>query len=527
MTLAIIRQRKANPMKSNGNEVVFDLPSVPSKHNLWPDPRKANRMIRHTAPMLLSLAFLPVGTGGCGRKPAAVEEVSQASPPTAKSVGWPSSNAVPADRLEWNRRTLVNAYNEAGVRDPRWDADAGEALEAFARVRSGNDTNASARLTAALKRASDAACSDPLVRYLNLRFAYGNASDANAAGADAYREAGDALMYSGYPDIRKFYGAIRAAQAWKSAHGSSTNATRAMSHFRRGAFFHLEPVLRAPDTPFREAYEAADELRRAIFSNSKQEDDILPVLVECFQTRWPQEARALTLCGRAYVRLAWNRRGAGYADSVTDQGWKDFARYLADAERCLERSWELDSTIADTADAMIEVELGQGRGRDRMELWFGRAMAVDPACYDAAYSKAWYLQPKWHGSAEHAISFGRECVESKEWKGRVPLMLWQVHRMLANDNASGLKDAHWKQPGVWEDVRDSFERFFELNPGAISWRHDYAFHAYKCGQFGKFLDLLPQMGWVNHRYFGGEKRFAEIVAEAEKKTGRKATLSEK
>lgn len=32
------------------------------------------------------------------------------------------------------------------------------------------------------------------------------------------------------------------------------------------------------------------------------------------------------------------------------------------------------------------------------------------------------------------------------------------------------------------------------------------------------------MGWVNHTYFGGEKRFAEMVADAEKKTGRQAKL---
>jgi hypothetical protein len=321
--------------------------------------------------------------------------------------------------------------------------------------------------------------------------------------------------------------AIRAAQAWKSAYGSNSNSTPVLSQYRRAAFRHLQPVLAAPDTPFIEAYEAADELRRAIFFNSKQEDDILPVLIDCFRTRWPKEARALNLRGRANVRLAWNRRGSGYADSVTEQGWKEFSRYIAEAERNLERSWAIDPTNSDTAVMMMEVELGQGRGRDRMETWFRRAMTVSPACYDAAYTKAWYLQPKWHGSAEDAIAFGRECVESKVWKGRVPLVLWEAHRMLASDQATGLKDAHWKRPGVWEDVRDSFERFFELNPDGTGWRHDYALYAYKCGQFDKFLDLLPQMGWVNQPYFGGEQRFSEMVADAEKKTGRKAKLPEK
>jgi hypothetical protein len=421
----------------------------------------------------------------------------------------------------------VIAYDKAGRRDPRWDTDAHEALEAFARVTSGKDTNELARFGAGMKRAADAGCSDPLIRYLNLRFVHGSADDANTAGADAYREAGDKLMHSGYPDIRKFYGAIRAAEAWKSAHGGISNATPVLSQFRRGAFAYLQPVLRAPDTPFMEAYEAADELRRAIYSNSKQEEDMLPVLLDCFRARWPGEARALTLCGRANVRLAWNRRGGGYADSVAEAGWKEFARYLGEAEHCLDQSWALDSKSSDTAVAMMDVELGQGRGRDRMELWFRRAMSVDPACYDAAYAKAWYLQPKWYGSEQDAIRFGRECVESKAWKGRVPLILWEAHRMLANDRASGLKDAHWKQPGVWADVRDSFDRFFELNPEAAGWYHDYAFHAYKCGQSDKFLDLLPKMGRVNYPYFGGEQRFSEMVTEAEQKTGRKAELPKK
>ena len=475
--------------------------------------------------LFLAVAFV-AGVSGCGRKSPPAEDATQTSPLAAHASrgGWPSSNAVPADRLEWRRRTLVIAYDKVGERDPRWDKDAREALEAFAHVTSGKDTNELARFESSVKNAASAGCSDPLIRYLNLRFVHGSADDANAAAAEAYREAGDRLMHSGYPDIRRFYGAIRAAEAWKSAHGGSSNATPVLSQFRRGAFSCLQPVLRAPDTPFLEAYEAANEISHAIISNSKQEADILPVLVDCFQARWPGEARALTLCGRANVRLAWNSRGSGYADSVTDVGWKEFARYLGEAERCLDQSWALDSTISDTAVAMMEVELGQGRGRDRMELWFHRAMSVDPACFDAAFAKAWYLQPKWYGSAAEAIAFGRECVESKKWKGRVPLILWEAHRMLANDQATGLKDAHWKQPGVWADVRDSFDRFFELNPEAVGWYHDYAFHAYKCGQFDQFLDLLPKMGWVNYPYFGGEQHFAEMVAEAEKTTGRKAKL---
>ena len=56
--------------------------------------------------------------------------------------------------------------------------------------------------------------------------------------------------------------------------------------------------------------------------------------------------------------------------------------------------------------------------------------------------QGWYLQLKWYGSAAEVIAFGRECVTSKEWKDRVPLILWEAHRMLADDRASGLQDKH-------------------------------------------------------------------------------------
>lgn len=218
------------------------------------------------------------------------------------------------------------------------------------------------------------------------------------------------------------------------------------------------------------------------------------------------------------MQLAWNARGSGYADSVTEKGWDTFARHLAEAERVLERSWDLDPTLESTAVEMMRVELGQGKGRNRMELWFSRAMKLNPANYEAARAKVWYLQPKWHGADGDAISFGRECVRSTEWKGRVPLVLWDAHRMLANDAAAGLKDAHWKQRGVWEDVRSSFERFEELNPGDTSALHDYASCAYKCEQYDQFLELLGRIQPVNYTYFGSEQRLAEMVAFAKLKS---------
>jgi uncharacterized protein YqfA (UPF0365 family) len=57
---------------------------------------------------------------------------------------------------------------------------------------------------------------------------------------------------------------------------------------------------------------------------------------------------------------------------------------------------------------MLTVCLGLAPERAEMELWFDRAMAADPNNRDACKAKLYNLEPKWHGSAEEMVKFGRE-----------------------------------------------------------------------------------------------------------------------
>ncbi|MCC6234961.1 MAG: DUF4034 domain-containing protein [Verrucomicrobiales bacterium] len=435
---------------------------------------------------------------------------------------WPDPGSVTADPLEWNRRTLAQSYRQYGRKDAAWDEAAMNALEGFAQQRAKTSTNAPSQGSEWTRKAMEAGCTDPMVGYLALRVLYGGWADADADRATRYRGAAEALAASEYPGIRKFYAWLRAAQAWKAAHGSVKGAGGVYGPMRREAFRALTGVLQTADTPEGEALEALEQFVEELASHSHQEDELLPTVNDYLTKRWPGSPRALTLRGRNHVALAWNRRGGKYADDVREAGWSGFNAHLEAAEQVLEASWKLDATRVETALAMMRVELGQGRGRMRMEMWFDRAMKLDPACYEAVQNKAWYLQPKWHGSEEQVLAFGRRCVAAKEWRGRVPLMLVDVHVMLATERTTGLQEKHWTQPGVWEDVRASFERFFELNPEATGWFHNYAYHAYQCRAYDVFLELLPKLGTVNEAYFGGHDAFEGMIQTAEKATGRKA-----
>ena len=138
---------------------------------------------------------------------------------------------------------------------------------------------------------------------------------------------------------------------------------------------------------------------------------------------WPDAETSWLLKGEGNIDLAWQARGGGYANTVNDEGWKLFKKYLAIADEALGRAWNIDPKDPRIAVKMMWVELGQGTGRDRMELWFRRAMELDPNDYDACSAKCLYLEPKWYGSIDEMLAFGRACVTNKLWGGRVPLML--------------------------------------------------------------------------------------------------------
>jgi hypothetical protein len=79
------------------------------------------------------------------------------------------------DRLEWNRRTLGEAYDRLGEKDPRWDEPAREALDLAARVFSlqYEPIIPYKEVYAAARKAVEAGCRHPLVLYIYARTAIG------------------------------------------------------------------------------------------------------------------------------------------------------------------------------------------------------------------------------------------------------------------------------------------------------------------------------------------------------------------
>lgn len=231
---------------------------------------------------------------------------------------------------------------------------------------------------------------------------------------------------------------------------------------------------------------------------------------------WPKSHFPHVIMGEFWLNHAWNARGRGYAEKVTKEGWKLFAERLAKADKALAKAWKLNPKDERIALKMIAVSRGQGNDRPRMEEWFERAMVINPASFEACTAKLFYLEPKWHGTPEVMLAFGRECVASTIWKGRVPLALAEAHEDLAKYlQDADAKRAYWKQPSVWKDIESAYHRFFELNPDAVAYHQNFARYAYRCEQWATLRAQLKLVGEVNHAFFGGKAEFDKMVRLAE------------
>jgi hypothetical protein len=420
---------------------------------------------------------------------------------------------IPGKRPDWTtwlRRDTVDAYEARGKTNAAWDKLAEQALELYVRARTdkGSGTELTyATLGGCLQSAKTAGCDDALIQYLYTRYTL-RPGDVTPAFVQASMLAADALEASVYSDARKFLACWNTARAISAAAPSQTNLPPQAQPYLAKARDHLLRVINDETI-------ASDEVRALCEQWTEPGQGEFPayqVIESGLSKHWYDAAWAWWLRGKVFIDSAWEARGSGPAKDVTEDGWARFTQRLAIAQEALEKAWDLDSSMKEAAEYMITVELGQGKGRPRMETWFERAMQLDPQDHAACVRKLSYLEPKWHGSPEAMIEFGRECVTNKQWGGQVPLTLFEAHLRLSKYLPASEQANYWKQAEVWNDLKSSFNRFLELNPGAQEWRRPYFYYAYLGEHWEDGLAQIKLMGdQVDHTYFGGLAEYEKMV----------------
>jgi hypothetical protein len=315
-----------------------------------------------------------------------------------------ATNNLDQEQLAYNLKTTVAAYEKIGRKNPRWDGNAERALTTFAQVRSSTN-RAISELTEELRRTlpplDEEKCDDPLIRYLFTRFVFADAHSTSET-AHALEAVAASMQESQYPDIRKFYATMWAYRLVQQAQPQRQETTNLLGK----ATSYLAAALKEEAMPAREADEGCDFLMSTPWWAEPTRWNCYRTLESALTNRFKNTSLALLAKGRAYLSYAWEARGIGYADTVADKGWQLMSERLNVAADALEAAWKLDPHDTRICREMMRVELGQGKGRDRLETWFQRGMQLDPGNSDLCNEKLEYLRPRWYGSIEAMIRFG-------------------------------------------------------------------------------------------------------------------------
>ena len=414
-----------------------------------------------------------------------------------------------ATERDWVFRVLRTGYVQTGCTNSRWDGQAVAAFEAYADYVRNNQPGRWGAMTNGILQARAAGCADPMLEYMQARYSLGRGGGTEEQYAIDLVKACRSMATSKHHPRYKQLAAYRAIVAARDADNDG----------QRGPLqvlvnTALEDLARDSNAPPAEVFQAAFDWL-AYATSKGWTDFVMRDLDGILEANWKDDSRLFCLRGSAELKRAWEARGRSWANTVKEEGWQGFREHLEKAEGLLAKSWELNRSNAFTSYQLMQVELGQGRGRSTMEQWFERTMALSPNSSDAVKLMSFYLEPRWYGSDEESLKFARMCVANQKWGGQVPLILPNVHHSLARFYQKTDAPEYWQRPEVWEDVRAGYERFFELNPSDVGWRHDYARDAYLCGQYKTFLAQTKLFGtYTNYAFFGGKAKFEEMLAKA-------------
>lgn len=435
---------------------------------------------------LLSIGFMALaGQTSCWKK---------AKPPLRAEV-----QSFYTERLQY----YLNNYEQHGLKNRVWD----KSMRTFIEETTHHTYTLTAPLPDTLAQAfaalDKAKCTDPY--FLSLSASYLRLRITQPYPWASYAKAHLAMRQSNYGPLFKFQTAHGAAR--ESYHPTDPVKRRVFFKLQSEAFAYLAEAIADPKIPDELIAAPAEEY----FSWSQDAEEPVAdirnranLLKAAVQQHRPDGALMLRMLGSIEISLAWGSRGNHWAAEVTPDGWAGFSQHLEAAERLLERSWTLHPTSR-TARHMITVELGQHRGRERMELWFQRAMELNPNDDQACYAKLHYLQPRWYGSHEEMLQFATQCVENPAWSGRVPLVLAHAMTIYLGDYPKADQPRLWQNPKVWALVEKSYEAYLQKNPKDEAARHDYLVAAHRSSAWNVFARELKKIGSIKLIYIPQDK----------------------
>jgi Domain of unknown function (DUF4034) len=125
----------------------------------------------------------------------------------------------------------------------------------------------------------------------------------------------------------------------------------------------------------------------------------------------PKSVTARIALASAYEEFAWDARGKGYADTVSDSGWNLFEARTTESKRLLDEASILPTKCPEWYLVMLQLAVDQTWKTAQVRALFEEASKAEPGYYYYARVFARYLQPKWNGEPGDTEAFIQEIAD--------------------------------------------------------------------------------------------------------------------
>jgi hypothetical protein len=245
--------------------------------------------------------------------------------------------------------------------------------------------------------------------------------------------------------------------------------------------------------------------------------DAKPLLEEWYK-KYPKSAFALSLLGLWTYDFAFEARGRGPKQALSEENFKLFEERLEQANKYLVEANTIDSTNLLTVAGLIGASKTKKSTRSEEKKIFLAATKQEPDNYFLQQQMLSALMPKWGGNQKELFLFARFQADRAP-KSKAPLLVPYAHWELANELYHPNQRTHFKNPEVWAECKKELDKVVYWFPDSIEARTLYLRTAMYAGyprearlQYEKIKDRLEVRYWMTPREVIQIQRMMEMGA---------------
>jgi hypothetical protein len=186
-----------------------------------------------------------------------------------------------------------------------------------------------------------------------------------------------------------------------------------------------------------------------------------------WQDAFPESPTPRIALANLYREYAWQARGSGWSNSVTEEGARLFGERLATAQGILEEARSLKTRDAEACFCLLIVARGLGLPRSVVDDALNEGLSINPDYTPLYAAEATYLLPRWCGQPGDWEAFASQAADKRGGDDGDLLYMFIVRSVAFAEGANLFKNTNASYPRMKKGFLVSRSRYpknaWELN----------------------------------------------------------------